>query len=89
MPSKFDHSALLWMQTPNSVHNLTSQRNSCVGAGMVGYSQAFESHPELSPAEYEAILPSNQAMFNRSDYTDTAPKYNTSSWIPQVGIVFC
>ena len=53
---------------------------------MVGYSQAAESHPDLSPAEYEVLLPSNEAMFNRSDYTDSAPKYNTSSWIPQVAL---
>jgi len=52
---------------------------------MVGYSYAAEAHPGLTPAEYEAIVPTNAAMFKRSDQTDSAPEYNTSSWVPQVG----
>ncbi len=55
---------------------------------MVGYSYAADSHPDLSPAEYEAILPSNQALFPRSDQSDSAPKYTLSSWIPQVGLLY-
>ncbi len=52
-------------------------------SGLVGYSFAALAHPYLTPAEYEAILPSNEAMFNRSVYADSASMYNLSSWIPQ------
>jgi hypothetical protein len=65
----------------------TTQRKNgmLAGSGMVGYSYAADSHPGLSSADYEAIVPTNAALFNRSDYSDSTPKYNLSSWIPQVG----
>lgn len=50
---------------------------------MVGYSFAADAHPTLTPAEYEAILPSNQALFNRSVYADSSSLYDLKSWIPQ------
>ena len=59
-------------------------KNAC-HAGMVGYSNAVDIHPDLTPAEYEAILPSDQAMFNRSVYADSTSLYPLQSWIPQVG----
>lgn len=54
--------------------------------GLVGYPNAADAHPDLTPAEYEAILPSNQALLNRSIYADSASVYNLKSWVPQVMI---
>ena len=50
---------------------------------MVGYSYAAESHPGLAPAQYEAIVPTNEALFNRSVYSDSGSLYDLKSWIPQ------
>lgn len=57
-----------------------------LAAGLVGYSYAAESHPDLPPELYEAILPSNQAMLNRSVYANASSQYNLTSWVPQVAM---
>lgn len=55
-------------------------------AGLVGYSYAADSHPDLSPELYEAILPSNQALLNRSVYANASSQYDLASWTPQVNV---
>ena len=55
---------------------------------MVGYSFAALVNPDMTPEEYEAVLPSNEALFNRSVYADADSMYNQSSWIPEV-LCFC
>lgn len=61
--------------------------NCFVHTGMVGYSYAASKFPDLKPADYKAILPSNRAMLNRSVYADAGSEYNLTEWVPQVHVL--